>query len=90
MSVAPATSTLLKFTSAAFIELEVLWPSHALNVQPGSPDLWASEERVLESSGVSRDFRMPKEIVPSLEMKREPTKELANTVTFSLNLSTPG
>ena len=27
-----------------------LQPSHALNVQAGSPDLWASEERVLESS----------------------------------------
>lgn len=73
MSEAQAASTLLKFTSAAFIELEDLWPSHAFTVL--GPQTSRRQRRGYWSQ-VSREFRMPKETVLSLEMKREPAKEI--------------
>ena len=70
---AQAASTLLKFASAASTELEDLWPSHALTVL--GPQTSRRQRRGYWSQ-VSREFRMPKETVLSLEMKREPSKEI--------------
>ena len=87
MSVAQAASTLLKFTSAAFIELEDLWPSHAFTVL--GPQTSRHQRRGYWSQ-VSREFRMPKETVLSLEMKREPPKKLAYTFYLQLEFIDSG